>query len=192
MKLNTLLTHYQLSQPVQPLAQVAQLDSGNKKAAVLIALVKRPSGLTIILTKRAQHLRHHPGQISFPGGKYEFQDNNLKTTALRETFEEIGITASEISIVGELASLNTSSGFIVTPFLGLVTNDHRLNIDVNEVESVFELPLHFLLDGNNFYIQPLIANKKRHFSYCLPYQQHFIWGATAQILKNLQQQLNNF
>ncbi len=160
-----------------------------KKAAVLIPLVKRRHGLNIILTERALHLRHHPGQISFPGGKYEQSDNSLQQTALRETQEEIGILQAQIRVFGSLAKLPTASGFIVTPYLGFVQSNHSLKIDKQEVRSVFEVPLEFFLNKNNFYLQHLTANKKRHFAYCIPYQNRMIWGATAQMLKNLQKQL---
>ena len=160
-----------------------------KKAAVLIPLVKRSNGLNIILTERALHLRHHPGQISFPGGKYEPSDNSLQHTALRETQEEIGILQAQVSVFGSLAKLPTVSGFIVTPYLGFVQSHHSLQIDKQEVRTVFEVPLEFFLNKNNFYLQHLTANKKRHFTYCIPYQNRMIWGATAQMLKNLQRQL---
>lgn len=162
-----------------------------KKAAVLIPIVKRQNGLHIILTERALHLRHHPGQVSFPGGKYEQHDHSLQHTALRETEEEIGILAEQICVFGTLPKLPTVSGFVVSPYLGFVNSNHSLKIDEQEVKSVFEIPLTFLLNKNNFYLQHLTANKKRHFTYCIPYQNRMIWGATAQMLKNLQRQLTD-
>ena len=160
-----------------------------KKAAVLIALVEREACLNVILTVRAQHLRHHPGQVSFPGGKYETFDNSLKQTALRETAEEIGIHSDLVEIIGKLPPLNTVSGFEVHPFIGFVDKSFTLNIDSQEVQTVFEVPITFLLKNKNYYKQHLFANKKRHFTYCIPYQNHLIWGATAQILRNLQASL---
>ncbi|WP_022941810.1 CoA pyrophosphatase [Psychromonas hadalis] len=165
------------------------LDQNLKKAAVLIILVERRDGLHIILTERALHLRHHPGQVSFPGGKYEPRDLTLQQTARRETEEEIGIDAKFINMIGELPALNTTSGFEVFPFIAFVDSQFILKIDAQEVKSVFEVPLSFLLENKNFYRQHLVANKKRHFTYCISYQNHLIWGATAQILKNLQQLL---
>ena len=162
-----------------------------KKAAVLIPIVKRNTGLNIILTERALHLRHHPGQISFPGGKYEQCDESLQHTALRETQEEIGISQNQISIIGSLTALPTVSGFIVYPYLGFVHNDHSLKIDKQEVRSLLEVPLDFLTNKNNYYLQHLTANKKRHYSYCIAYQNRMIWGATAQMLKNLQRQVTD-
>lgn len=156
------------------------------KAAVLIALVERKGILHVIFTERALHLRHHPGQVSFPGGKYELSDENLQQTSIRETQEEIGIQPHLVEVIGQLTPLNTVSGFEVSPFIAFVDNKLMLDIDAQEVKSVFEVPLHFLLDKNNFHKQHLIANKTRHFSYCIGYQNHLIWGVTAQILKNLQ------
>ena len=160
-------------------------------AAVLIPVVKRQQGLTIILTERALHLRHHPGQISFPGGKYEQNDTNLMNTALRETEEEIGILKTEITIMGQLPSLITNSGFLVTPFIAFIEEEHTVEIDTQEVRRILEVPVDFLLNKHNFYLQTLIVNKHRRATYCIPYKNNFIWGATAQILKNLQLQLMN-
>lgn len=166
-------------------------QQGLKKAAVLLPLIKRQNGLNLIFTERALHLRHHPGQISFPGGRYEAADHSLQQTALRETEEEIGILQSQVNLFGSLPKLPTISGFVISPFLGFVDNEHTILIDPQEVRSVFEVPLSYLLEENNYYKQYLFANKKRHFTYCIPYQNRLIWGVTAQILKNLQEHLAN-
>lgn len=182
MHKNTFLTHFllcpQKASTCRPLK-----DYPYKKAAVLIALVQRTNGLHIILTKRALHLRLHSGQVCFPGGKYETADKSLQITALRETFEEIGIKHNEIQILGQLNKTYTLSGFEISPFIALVNNNYTLHIDAQEVESVFELPLAFLLNANNLYSYAFIRYKKPYLSYCLHYQDKFIWGATAQILK---------
>jgi 8-oxo-dGTP pyrophosphatase MutT (NUDIX family) len=161
-----------------------------KKAAVLLPIVKRPHGLNLILTERALHLRHHPGQVSFPGGKYERMDPNLQYTALRETEEEIGILQNQVAIFGSLPSLPTVSGFVISPFLGFVDSNHSTLIDYQEVRTVFEVPLEFLLNYHNFHQQHVIVNQKHYFTYCIPYKNKFIWGVTAQILKNLQRHLS--
>jgi len=186
MNRDTFLARFLLTSPVQSKRLVQQ---GHRQAAVLIALVERPTGLHIILTERALHLRHHPGQISFPGGKYEDADQHLQQTALRETKEEIGINTRLVSIIGQLAPLNTTSGFEVFPFVALIDNNFQFLIDHQEVKSVFEIPLTYLLDNRNFHYQHLLANKERHYTYYIVYQNHFIWGATAQMLKNLQEML---
>jgi 8-oxo-dGTP pyrophosphatase MutT (NUDIX family) len=188
MNRNSFLTRFLLS-PMASNKHYHPFKQKFKKAAVLIPLVERQNGLHVILTERALHLRHHPGQVSFPGGKYELLDKNLQQTAIRETQEEIGIEPHLIEIIGQLASLNTNSGFEVTPFVALIDNELELNIDHQEVKSVFEVPLHFLLDKRNIHKHRLVANKHRPFVYCIHYHNHWIWGATAHILKNLQMNL---
>lgn len=160
-----------------------------KKAAVLMPLIQRNSGLHMIFTQRALHLKHHPGQVSFPGGKYEQTDNTLAITALRETEEEIGIEQQHIELIGQLPALTTNTGYDVTPFIGFVKHTRDLQIDHGEVKACFEVPFSFILDRRNFSKQHLVANKQRHFTYCCAYQNHFIWGATAQMLINLQSHL---
>lgn len=174
----------------QALLQI-QRNKPLKKAAILMPLVQRENGLHMIFTQRALHLRHHPGQVSFPGGRYELSDDSLATTALRETEEEIGIEQRFIELVGNLPSITTSSGYHVTPFIGFVENTEVVIIDRTEVRACFEVPFSFLLNNNNFSKQHLFANKKRHFTYCCAYQNHLIWGATAQMLVNLQQHLRS-
>jgi len=186
MNRTSFLNRFLFTSPVQLLQPI---DHDHRKAAVLIVLVERANGLNIILTERALHLRHHPGQVSFPGGKHEKFDGHLQQTAIRETDEEIGISPHLLEVVGKLAPLNTTSGFEVFPFVAFVDNRFTLDVDSQEVKSVFELPLTFLLDDKNFYHQHLVANKRRHYTYCLAYHNHLIWGATAQMLKNLQMML---
>lgn len=192
MKRTAFLKRFILHQPSlqSVVAPCNEAVNDLKKAAVLIALVERQNGLHIILTKRASHLRHHPGQISFPGGRQEQTDSNLQQTALRETEEEIGLAKEDLSLFGCQPTLVTNSGFIVTPYLAFIRRDHTLKIDRQEVQSTFELPLAFILQRKHFYKQHLIANKKRHFSYLLPYQNKLIWGATAQMLVNLRDHLS--
>lgn len=177
-----------------PSSHLAQLQLTQKKplkkAAILMLLVQRETGLHMILTQRALHLRHHAGQVSFPGGRYELSDDSLAETALRETQEEIGIQQKSIQLVGSLSPLTTTTGYHVTPFIGFVENSEQVIIDRHEVKECFEVPFSFLLNRKNFTKQHLIANKKRHFTYCCAYQNHLIWGATAQMLINLQQHLH--
>mgnify|MGYP003625912824 FL=1 len=183
----------QQANSIAPSSHRAQLqllqNKALKKAAVLMPLVERENGLHMIFTQRALHLRHHPGQVSFPGGRYELDDNSLAITALRETEEEIGIEQRFIELVGKLTSITTNSGYHVTPFIGFVESTEQVIIDRSEVRECFEVPFTFLLDSNNFSKQYLFANKKRHYTYCCAYQNHLIWGATAQMLVNLQQHL---
>lgn len=167
-----------------------------RPAAVLIPIVERPSGLTVILTQRATHLRHHPGQISFPGGRYESTDGNLMVTALRETEEEIGLERSQIEVVGQLQDYPVISNYLIRPFVGFVQPpaDNAVDTDPNaslqltrqrsEVADIFEVPLAELLHQPNHYVYKL-----QRFIYpevyFIPYQQRNIWGATAGILREL-------
>lgn len=162
-----------------------------KKAAVLIPLVISDDGINVIFTERALHLRHHPGQVSFPGGKHENSDDDTQHTALRETEEEIGILQTQVNVIGKLPCISTISGFTVTPYLGFVDNQYNIVIDKQEVRSVFQVPLSYLLNRNNFHKQYLIANKQRNYTYCIAYQNRLIWGATAQIIFDLQTHLNH-
>lgn len=165
-----------------------------KPAAVLILLspCAITSELTITLTKRAQHLRHHAGQIAFPGGKFEQNDTSLIATALRETEEEIGIPAKHVNVLGCLPRQLTVSGFIVTPVVGLLKShcNKRYSIDKNEVAEIIEVPLnHFIRQHNSLKASSLTLDtyhqgKKRNV-HVMPYQHHMIWGATAAMLHAL-------
>ena len=171
-------------------ARVAHLaNTSLRQASVLIGLVERPRGLNVILTKRAEHLKHHPGQVSFPGGKYEQYDNSLINTALREAQEEIGLQPDQINIVGQLPSLATVSQFEVTPVVGFVAPNYHIQTDPNEVAEVFEVPAHILLDKNQLISQTFTIGNRQHRIFALTYQQHLIWGMTAQIVQALQNQI---
>ncbi|MBM4921531.1 CoA pyrophosphatase [Vibrio parahaemolyticus] len=160
-----------------------------RDAAVLIGFVDRPEGLQVILTKRAEHLRHHPGQISFPGGKFEPEDIHLVNTALRETNEEVGIEDKHIHVFGQLPKLPTISQFNVTPFLAFISPDFKTHIDPNEVESVFEVPANHILNPNKLYSSKFELKRSSHRVFAIPYRQHFIWGMTAQIIESMQKHI---
>ncbi len=160
-----------------------------RNAAVLIGLVERPHGLQVIFTKRASHLRHHPGQISFPGGKYEESDGSLAFTAVREAEEEIGIRSDMINLIGQLPALPTISQFLVTPIIAFIDPSYRPKIDPNEVELLFEAPAEFVFDQKNLFSQQFEINTHIHRIFAIPYQEHFIWGVTGQIIEAFQKQL---
>ena len=156
-------------------------------ASVLVLLVQRANGLNLLLTRRTDHLTAHAGQISFPGGRAEPGDASAIDTALRETEEEIGLARSLIDVIGLLPDYVTSSGYRVTPVVGLVHPPFVLTPDPNEVADVFEVPLAFLMDGMNHQrlsVELPDGAGRRHF-YAIPYGPHFIWGATAGMLRNL-------
>lgn len=156
-----------------------------KEAAVLITLVEIDQQLEVILTRRAAHLKHHPGQISFPGGKVEPQDKNIVSTALRESEEEIGLMPQQVEVIGKLNDYNTVSGFKVTPVIAMLKNQQDFTIDTNEVSEVFNVPLKFFIDTENHSFINLIKEGKKHKVYFMPYEQYNIWGTTALILKDL-------
>jgi 8-oxo-dGTP pyrophosphatase MutT (NUDIX family) len=158
-----------------------------RRAAVLIPLVQRPEGLTVLLTQRTAHLSTHAGQVSFPGGSADAEDSSPIETALRETEEEIGLARRHIEIVGVLPDHVTASAFIVTPVIGLVTPPFELTAESNEVADIFEVPLGFLMDGMNHQRMSfeLPDGGGRRSFYAMPYQRFFIWGATAGMLRNL-------
>lgn len=156
-----------------------------RQAAVLVPLVNQPDGITILLTKRTDHLAHHPGQISFPGGHIEPEDDTPEITAIRETEEETGIPAHHIELIGRLDTYITRTGFDITPIVGVLEPNFTLEPDPHEVAEVFEVPLSFFLDpGNHQRHSRLHEGETRHF-YAMPYNDHFIWGATAGMLVNL-------
>ncbi|MCL9775827.1 CoA pyrophosphatase [Vibrio methylphosphonaticus] len=168
-------------------AHVQQLS--HRSASVLIGLVEREGRLHVILTKRAHHLKHHPGQISFPGGKVEDSDTSVYFTALREANEEIGIKYDEINIVGHLPDLLTITRFHVTPVVAFVDPGYQPQVDKNEVDYLFEVPLEFLAHTANMTTQRFTIKGANHRVLAIPYQSHFIWGVTAQIIESLQTQL---
>jgi 8-oxo-dGTP pyrophosphatase MutT (NUDIX family) len=156
-------------------------------ASVLIPLVLRAEGLSMLLTQRTAHLTDHAGQISFPGGRAEDDDASALETALRETEEEIGLNRRHIDIIGTLPDYVTGTGYRVTPVVGLVTPPFELTPDDNEVAEIFEVPLAFLMDGANHQRLSfeLPEGAGRRTFYAMPYERFFIWGATAGMLRNL-------
>lgn len=162
-----------------------------KPAAVLVPIVDRPDGFTVLFTQRTAHLAHHAGQVSFPGGHIEPEDGGPLATALRETEEEIGLDRRHVSIIGHLDTYVTRTGFVVTPVVGIVTPPFDVLPDTHEVAEVFEVPLAFLLDPNNHHrCSAVFEGIERHF-YAIPFGHHFIWGATAGMLVNLCEVLNH-
>ena len=158
-------------------------------AAVLVPLVNRQDGLTLLLTQRSADLPDHPGQISFPGGRIEPDDASPAAAALREATEEVGLPAARVEVLGHMATYQTVTGYEVTPVVGWVEPPFDLALDAGEVADAFEVPLAFLLDP---------ANQQRHFRmlgdvrrdfWAIPYGERFIWGATAAMLMMLDRTL---
>lgn len=158
-------------------------------AAVLVPLVVRDAQINILFTKRTEHLHHHPGQISFPGGQVEPGDFSLIDTALRETEEEIGLDRRCVELIGPLPDYLTGTGFCVTPVVGLVRTPFTLALDTFEVAEAFEVPLsHFLDPANHQRHSMEYQGQIRHF-HAMPYNDYYIWGATAGIIMSLYQLL---
>ena len=161
-----------------------------RNAAVLMMLVKREIGLHVLFTRRTAHLTHHAGQISFPGGRTEAADAGPIATALRETQEEIGLAATLVEVIGQLPTYHTVTGYRVTPVVGLVSELPALTPERNEVDEVFEVPLAYLMDAGRHQRRSLVVSapgepEAKRFFYAMPYQNYFIWGATAGMLRNL-------
>ena len=155
-----------------------------KPAAVLAAIVNRSPNPTIILTQRTAHLKKHAGQISFPGGGVEPQDEHHVATALRETEEEIGLAPEHVTLLGRLPLYETSTAYGVTPIVGWVEPPFDLKIDAFEVDEVFEVPLAFALDRSNYVKETSMRDGIERWFYVLPYENRYIWGATAGMLVN--------
>jgi 8-oxo-dGTP pyrophosphatase MutT (NUDIX family) len=158
-------------------------------AAVLVPLVNRAKGLSVLLTERSPNLPDHPGQISFPGGRVDPEDLDARTAALREAEEEIGLSRERVTLLGRLAEYETVTGYRVTPVVGWVEPPFELKPHPVEVADVFEVPLAFLLEP---------AHQQRHFRmvgdirrdyYAIPYGERYIWGATAAMLMILDRTL---
>ncbi len=174
-------------EPEHPELAVFDLGPDMTAASVLVPLVQREHGLSMLLTLRTAHLTDHAGQISFPGGRAEPEDASPIETALRETEEEIGLDRRHIEIIGSLPDYVTGTGYRVTPVVGLVAPPFALTPDPHEVAEIFEVPLAFLMDGANHqrlsFDMP--SGKGRRSFYAMPYERFFIWGATAGMLRNL-------
>ena len=154
-------------------------------ASVLIPLVQRPHGLTLLLTQRTAHLTDHAGQISFPGGRAEAYDADAIDTALRESEEEIGLARSHVEVIGTLPNYHTGTGYNVTPVVCLIAPPFEVTADPSEVAAIFEVPLAFLMDGLNHQRLSVDLPGGRRSFYAMPYEGYYIWGATAGMLRNL-------
>lgn len=166
--------------------RAALAEGPPRPAAVLVPLVQRPGSMTVLLTQRTAHLAHHPGQISFPGGRLEDGDNgDAIAAALRETEEEIGLARRHVTILGRLDDYVTGTGFLITPMVGVVDPPFDLTPDPFEVAEVFEVPLDFLLDPQNHKLNRVVVEGRRRPFWSMTWDERVIWGATAGMLVNL-------
>ena len=155
-----------------------------RAAAVLIPVIRREEGFTLLFTRRTAHLSDHAGQISFPGGRAEPGDASPADTALREAGEEIGLATARVEVLGALYEYVTVTGYRVTPVVGLVTPPLELKLDDFEVAEVFEMPFRILLDSGNHQRNSVFYDGRERHYYALPYRHYYIWGATAGMLMN--------
>ena len=159
----------------------------NKKyvsAAILFPLIERKNNINVILTKRSEFMSDHPGQVCFPGGKYDSKDKTMENCAKREAMEEIGLKSDHIRILGELDKCFTGTGFKIAPVIASVSSNYIPQIDKSEVSEVFEVPLKFLINYKNRHI---VSSKYEGIKYCF-YEYYWknkkIWGSTAKIIVN--------
>jgi 8-oxo-dGTP pyrophosphatase MutT (NUDIX family) len=166
-----------------------QLSGTLKPAGVLVPIIERSSELTVLLTKRAAELKHHAGQVSFPGGRMEDHDKDVEAAALRETYEEVGIASHHVSVIGYLGTMPTITGYAVSPVVGMVSANAELNIDKTEVEYAFEVPLSFLLDSDNDVRTEWVAEDRKVPMVEFHWDTERIWGATAFMILSLRKKL---
>ncbi len=159
-------------------------------AAVLVPLILRDDGITVLLTQRTEQMAKHPGQISFPGGHVDAIDTDAEATALRETEEEVGLARKHIELIGRLDNYVIRTGFLVTPVVGIVRPPFDIEPDTYEVEEVFEVPMHFLMDAKNHERHSRAFKGQNREFYAMPFNGHYIWGATAGMIVNLHDILN--
>ncbi|PCJ49222.1 MAG: coenzyme A pyrophosphatase [Gammaproteobacteria bacterium] len=173
----------------KPIAMPDYSDS-LKASAVLLILHLVDDEWQLLLTKRADHLKHHAGQISFPGGKYELGDEHLVETAIRETEEEIGINRQLPQVISQLANHSTLTGYRIYPYVALIETLPVLVIDKGEVDNIFSVPLSFLINKANHQLQSVNYNNIDYDVYKIIWQDKTIWGATARMIVNLSDYLN--
>ncbi|MFO1147268.1 MAG: CoA pyrophosphatase [Alsobacter sp.] len=160
-----------------------------RPAAVLVPVVAHPGDAGVLLTRRASHLRDHSGQIAFPGGKMDEADPSPLQTALREAEEEIGLDRAHVRPLGYLSPYHSSTGFRILPVLALVTPGVPLVPNPQEVDAVFEVPLAFLMDEANHQRHAREWKGALRHYYAMPYGEHYVWGVTAGILRNMFERL---
>lgn len=156
-----------------------------RAASVLMPLVDREGGVTVLLTQRTDDMPSHARQIAFPGGRRQAEDVDAVATALRETEEEVGLDRSFVDVLGMVDHYRTGTSYEITPVVGIVTPGFTIKADPREVADVFEVPLDHFLDERNHRIDSRVWQGRERRYYAMPYGKRYIWGATAGMLKNL-------
>ena len=172
-----------------------KIDNSLTAAAVLVPIISNQESYKILLTHRSKKLDDHAGQISFPGGRIDNSDKSPKNTALREAYEEIGLNESSVEILGHLDAYATATGFRILPIVSIIKENFDTKINPIEVESIFYLPMEFLMNPKNHkkergtYKRQLTSYKIEYEYNVIPYENHHIWGSTAAMLINLYETL---
>ncbi|MEM8985999.1 MAG: CoA pyrophosphatase [Pseudomonadota bacterium] len=154
-------------------------------AAVLVPVVERPEGLSVVFTVRSSQMPSHAGQISFPGGKISPSDDSHAAAAVRETEEEIGVPARNVEVIGRMRRHLGGKGYLVTPYVGLLPRDVAFTPDPREVADIFEAPLSFILNPDNHTVDVRKFGGVGYNFHAVPYGDHHIWGLTAGIIHTL-------
>ncbi|MGV8831047.1 MAG: CoA pyrophosphatase [Devosia sp.] len=152
-------------------------------AAVLIALVRRPEGFTVLYTERAPDLRAHSGQVAFPGGKVDASDDDVADAALREAYEEVGMVRSDAQVVGFMPTYFTGSNYLITPVVAIVEPSGPFVPNPGEVHSVFEVPLQRILEPESYGEFRIKRDGREHRTWQIDHDGHRIWGITANITR---------
>jgi 8-oxo-dGTP pyrophosphatase MutT (NUDIX family) len=167
------------------------LPAGRKlrPAGVLVPVIAGANGAEVLLTKRSSRLKHHPGQIAFPGGKQDEGDADVIAAALREAEEEVGLPRQHVQVLGTLPTHETVTGFLVTPVVGWIDATFDVVTEPGEVAEAFRVPLSHVMDATQFTIQSRRWRGTRRRYYTVPFGPYYIWGATARILRGLAQRM---
>lgn len=189
--MSKIITLDQIQQALNAADEITPRAAELRPSAVLVPLIQKNDGLHLLLTQRSEHLRHHAGQISFPGGSMDETDDSLVHTALRETEEEVGIAQSDINVMGKLPLQPTGSGFLIQPVVGVLPDSFELKLSVDEVSSTFEAPLDFLCNPDNQVHSYKEYGGKNYSIYSIPYDGWNIWGATANIIVKFSQMISH-
>ncbi|SFU84363.1 8-oxo-dGTP pyrophosphatase MutT, NUDIX family [Methylobacterium sp. 174MFSha1.1] len=176
---------------LEPDVLEAALARPPRLAAVLVPVVPRDDGVSVLFTQRSAHLRDHSGQIAFPGGKIDSSDPSPLAAALREAEEEIGLDRAAVTPLGYLDPYLSGTGFLVTPVVGLVAPDATLTLNPHEVADAFEVPLAFLMDVANHALHSREWRGRQRRYYAIPFGERYIWGVTAGIVRNLYDRLHD-